>query len=93
MLSEFSAFSAPSTGLPSEDIFHTVREFMAAAAMEMAQYEAPGMSVASVMGSETQGTHVNGEQATQLPVLEDLLPPEPAEEAPVTRISLLADRR
>ncbi|WP_108395435.1 hypothetical protein [Devosia submarina] len=87
MIGDLDAFSAPLTDLSSNDIFHTIPEFMAAAAdaaMEMAQYQAPGMSVSSAVGSETQGTHVNGEQVTELPVLEDWLPPEPSEEAPVT---------
>jgi hypothetical protein len=87
MLAELKAFSAPLAGLSSEDIFHTVPQFMggaADAAIGMAQYQGTGMSVTSATGADTQGHHVNGEQVADLPELDDWLPAVAAEDVPIT---------
>lgn len=87
MLAELSAFATPLGSLSSQDIFHTVPQFMAGAvdaAEVMASYAATGLSVSAFTGSTTQGIHVNGEEVAQHPELEDWLPASETDDAPVT---------
>jgi hypothetical protein len=87
MLGELGGFASPLTDLSSDDIFHTVPQFMADAADAaeiMTGHSAPGLSVFSASGAATEGQHVNGEQVEQSPDLEDWLPPAAPAVEPVT---------